>query len=181
MTKKITPYSLFFVVLALFLLIPGEVLATENENAFRSTDYPLPRFVSLNADKIYVRTGPGQRYPIKWVFKKKGLPVEIVLEYDVWRKIKDRDGEVGWIHKSLLSGRRTGIIQGKKRIQVHQKPKPDSRLVAYVEPGVVGGLRKCETSWCEFEAAGYKGWVEREAIWAFIRKNQLTSPVRAIG
>ena len=165
MGKKITPY-LFF--LAVFLLFPAVLPAQDDpadSSAFRSTTYPLPRFVSLGSDKVYVRTGPGQRYPIKFLYKKSGLPVEVILEYEAWRKIRDQEGDEGWVHKSLLSGRRTGLIRSEDLVSVYQKPKTEARIVAYIEPNAIGGLKECQDGWCTFESAGYKGWVETKYIW----------------
>jgi len=81
--------------------------------AGRSTGLPVPRFVSLDADKVYLRFGPGREYPISWVLARKGLPVEIIGEFDTWRKVKLHDGDEGWIHSSLLSGRRTAAHAGR--------------------------------------------------------------------
>ena len=75
----------------------------------------LPRFVSTRSAPINVRVGPGTRYDIAWIFKKPGLPVEITQEYDTWRKIRYVDGDEGWIHQSLLIGRRTAIVQPLRR------------------------------------------------------------------
>ena len=83
-------------VLALFVF--GFVIAAQAQ------DLPLPRFASLKADEVNMRAGPGQSYPVEWVFTRKGLPVEIVAEYDQWRKIQDIDGTVGWVHRVMLSG-----------------------------------------------------------------------------
>ena len=103
--------AVFTLILALLCVFPGVSGAETEKDAFRSTPYPLPRYVSLASDQVYVRAGPGSRYPIQWEFRKKGLPVEIVLEFDTWRKIKDYEGQEGWVHQSLLSGRRTGLIR----------------------------------------------------------------------
>ena len=109
MIQKISISALFFA----FFLLSAPVFAEKQpesqkeSKAFRSTEYPLPRFVSLRSDEVYVRTGPGQKYPVQWIFRKKDVPVEIILEYDVWRKVKDYDGHEGWVHKTLLSGKRT--------------------------------------------------------------------------
>ncbi|MGB0720715.1 MAG: SH3 domain-containing protein, partial [Bdellovibrionales bacterium] len=93
------------------VLFPCIAFAQDAVDPFRSTAYPLPRFAALASNEIYVRAGPGKQYPVQWVFKKAGLPVEIVLEFDHWRKIKDYEGASGWVHKSLLSGRRTAIVK----------------------------------------------------------------------
>lgn len=155
----------YLVIVALLFTFASPSLAQENANPFRSTAYPLPRFVSLSSDEAYVRAGPGKKYPIQWVFKRAYLPLEIVLEFEHWRKIKDHEGQTGWIHKSLLSGRRTAIIQGDNKQALYKKPETDSRLAAYLEPGVIVRIRECHAQWCYIDAAGYKGWTEKEYLW----------------
>ena len=76
---------------------------------------PVQRFVSLRSDVVNLRTGPGVRYPVDWVYKSKYLPVEIIAEFENWRKVRDVHGTQGWIHQSLLSSRRMFIITGKMR------------------------------------------------------------------
>ena len=162
--RKKTP--LFFLIFLTFIGFSTPLRAqNDSGDAFRSTAFPLPRFVSLGSDEIYVRTGPGQRYPIKLVYKKKGLPVEVILEYEAWRKIRDQDGDIGWVHKSLLSGQRTGLIRAEDMVSVYRKPKLDARLVAYIEPQTLGNISQCKQEWCEFESSGYKGWLQRKYVW----------------
>ncbi|TNE37999.1 MAG: hypothetical protein EP348_05370 [Alphaproteobacteria bacterium] len=122
------------------------------------TGLPLPRFVSLSSDEVNVRAGPGTRYPISWVFRRQGWPVEIIAEYEHWRQIRDIDGATGWIHKKLLSSRRTLIITGDARA-VYDDPDEGSEVVMLAEPGVVGKLKECDGRWCEIEIAGLTGWL----------------------
>ena len=149
----------------LAVIYTSPAIAEGASEAFRSTDYPLPRFVSLRSDEVFVRSGPGRKYPVQWVFKKKGIPVEVVLEYDVWRKIKDAEGEQGWVHKSLLSGKRTGLIQGEQKISIYKKQNQNSTVLAYFEPNVQVELDECSENWCRVIASGYKGWVPQKHIW----------------
>jgi SH3-like domain-containing protein len=132
--------------------------------AGRSTGLPLPRFVSLGADRVNVRFGPGKQYPINWVFARKGLPVEIIEEFDTWRKIRDHEGEEGWIHSSLLSSRRTIMVTGEVR-DIRRTPGPSSRVVLRAEPGVIGQLFDCEENWCRVEIEGRRGWLQRSEFW----------------
>jgi SH3-like domain-containing protein len=76
----------------------------------------LPRFVSLRASEVNLRTGPGIRYPIEWVFKRRDLPVEVVDEFESWRRIRDWEGTLGWVHQSMLRGRRTALVTGEPRV-----------------------------------------------------------------
>lgn len=143
---------------------------------FRSTDRPLPRFASLKSDKIYVRAGPAMRYPIRWIYTRGGLPVEIIQEFDAWRKIRDFDGDEGWVHKSLLSGVRMGLVKGGAEeglAPVHEKDAATSRMVARLEPQVLVSLDKCGGAWCRIETHGYKGWLERKFIWGIYEDEEL--------
>ena len=124
----------------------------------------LPRFVTLRADEVNLRTGPGERYPIDWVLIRKGLPVEIVEEFDVWRKIRDFQGSEGWVHQRMLTGARSVLIEGGIRL-LHGEPDAASPAVARAEAGVVARLLECRGPWCRVEAQGIKGWLTRDEIW----------------
>lgn len=131
----------------------------------RGSGLPIPRFVSIGADKAFVRSGPAPRYPIRWIYKKDGLPVEIVEEFDVWRKIRDSNGDEGWINKALLSDKRFVIIQGDAPIGMHEGVSESARVMAQMEPGVIARLQKCEGPWCKVSAGGFQGWVTRNSLW----------------
>ena len=128
------------------------------------TGRPLPRFVSLRANKVNLRTGPGARYPIDWVYQRAGLPVEIIDEFDTWRRIRDWQGTIGWVHQSMLQGRRTVMILGERRL-MRRRPDPQAPGVAYLEPGAIAVLESCEGVWCELSAGGFRGWLEAAAFY----------------
>lgn len=132
--------------------------------AVAETGLPVPRFVSLRANEINVRTGPGRRYPILWVFQRRSLPVEIIAEYDTWRRIRDREGAVGWVHQSTLSGRRSVIVAARTRT-LRRKPTAQAPPVALAEAGVIAGLLECADEWCRIDAQGYRGWLKRDEVW----------------
>ena len=124
----------------------------------------LPRFASLRAGEVNVRTGPGGRYPVEWVFVYRHMPIEIVAEFDTWRKIRDWQGTEGWVHRSMLSGRRTAIVTTGRR-SIRDVPARDARVLAEVEERVVGQLLECRPQWCRVEIAGFRGWIRRAVIW----------------
>src|SRR5919204_606278 len=117
--RPTAPLWAAFVALATFGLIvlapTAGALAADppSNNQRKGSGLPLPRFASLRSDEVNVRTGPGTRYPVDWVFKRKGMPVEIVAEFENWRKIRDWQGASGWVHQSLLTGKRSFIIPAK--------------------------------------------------------------------
>ncbi|HTC08665.1 MAG TPA: SH3 domain-containing protein [Acetobacteraceae bacterium] len=127
-----------------------------------SSGLPIPRFVSLRADKVNLRKGPGDRYPIEWVYQRRDLPVEIEREFDVWRLIKDADGIRGWVQEVLLMGRRTFEVTDADRTLRHD-PDDTSPPVAILKVGVIGRIRSCaaKSGWCEVQVDDYRGWLKR--------------------
>ena len=125
---------------------------------------PVPRFVSLHADEVNVRAGPGTDYAIEWVYLRDGVPVEIIAEYDIWRRIRDIDGDEGWVHQRLLSGARTAVVTGGIRT-LFRTPDRGGVPVAQAEPGVIGRLLECHGYWCRLEVSGHRGWLRRTEIW----------------
>lgn len=113
-----------------------------------------------------MRTGPGERYPIDWVLQRRNLPAEVIGEFENWRQIKVRDGTVGWVHKSMLSGRRMATVAGA-HVSMRQSPNHDSPVAAFVEAGVIVNLRVCKSTWCQVTIAkhGVDGWIPRETLW----------------
>ena len=130
----------------------------------KETGLPVPRYVSLRSGEVNVRAGPGSRYPIEWVFKRRSLPVEVVAEFDTWRKIRDFQGTEGWVHQSMLSGRRMVQVIGQVRT-LRRDPGGSAPAVARMEPGVLGNLEDCRHEWCEIRVSGLSGWVSRAHIW----------------
>ena len=125
------------------------------------TGLPLPRFVSLRSGEVNLRTGPGVRYPIDWVYRRRGLPVEIIDEFDTWRRIRDWQGTVGWVHQSMLQGKRTILINGAERT-LRKDPRSDAPGLAIAKPGVLGDLKTCQGDWCQVTVQGFSGWMRRE-------------------
>jgi len=150
------------------LLIAGLAAAADRQPAAETlgseTKLPLPRFVSLRSSEVNLRTGPGTNYPVDWVFVRRELPVEIIAEFDVWRKIRDWQGTVGWVHQSMLDGRRTARVTGADR-ELRNEPADAAAVVARLAPGVIGRLLECEAAWCRIDADGYRGWLKRDEFW----------------
>jgi SH3-like domain-containing protein len=144
-----------------FAVAAGMPPATAGEAHAKSR---VPRFVSLGTDKANVRTGPGVRYPVAWQFVRRGVPVEVIAEFELWRKIRDVDEAEGWVHKSLLSGRRTAVVTGEVRT-FYRRPDDTRVPVFMAEPGVVVHIEQCRDGWCEADAAGLSGWTPQANLW----------------
>jgi SH3-like domain-containing protein len=134
--------------------------------AGEASGLPLPRFVSLRSDEVNLRAGPGQRYPIDWIYSRKDLPVEVIAEFEAWRKIRDWQGTEGWLHQSMLSGRRMMVVMGGQRT-LRASDSESADALALVEPGVLGRLLQCPRNrdFCRVEINQIQGWFKRDEIW----------------
>lgn len=158
----------------LLIALAGPALAALEERADGSTNLPVPRFVSLKSNTAMLRTGPDdRRFPIQWEYRRRGLPMEILREYNIWRQVRDPDGTIGWMNKSLLTGERTGFITGGIRT-LYTAPDLQSRVAWRIEPGTVVTITLCENIWCRVSNAGRSGYILRNQMWG-------TYPNEAIG
>lgn len=128
------------------------------------TGLDLPRYVSLKTGEANVRRGPGLNHRVDWVFLRRGMPVQVIAEYGNWRRVRDKDDATGWVHYSLLRGNRTAVVTAE-RAALREEAQADASPVAWLEQGVILSLDACEADWCEGEADGHDGWVEKAAIW----------------
>ncbi len=150
-------------ILALGCLL-AMVLPFSNQILARDDALPLPRFVSLKSAEVNLRTGPGTRYPIDWVYQRRALPVEITAEFDNWRRVRDSEGVVGWIHRSLLSGRRTAMVAEPERL-FHRAPKADAPAAFRAGQGVLVDIVSCDGSWCHVAHGETRAWTRQEGLW----------------
>ena len=146
-----------------------------NPNIGSSTGLPLPRFVSLRADAVNLRVGPGDQYPIQWVYHRVGLPVEVLREFDVWRLVIDADGTKGWMHEATLVGTRHLIITGQNPVTLFRSASDQSNPAAQLMPGVIGLIERCDagSDWCRVRVDHIGGWLERSEFWGTLPGEQI--------
>ena len=117
---------------------------------------PIPRFVTTRSNPINVRVGPGTRYDVAWVYVKAGTPVEIIQEFDTWRKIRDVDGSEGWLHQNLLQGKRAGLVAPWKpvgeQVALLRSAEENSGVRAWLTPNFRVDIKECDGKWCEVVA-----------------------------
>jgi SH3-like domain-containing protein len=129
---------------------------------------PLPRFVSLKADRVNVRAGPTRDHEVNWVYTRAGLPVEVTAEYENWRRIRDWQGSEGWVYHSLLSGRRTALAMPKHKddlVPVYSAASATSPVTARLQAGVLASVDSCTGAWCYIVGKKFAGWIEQRRIW----------------
>ena len=156
----------FFLIL-LISMLPFPSFAEEKG---RETGLATPRFVSLKANEANLRKGPGTRYPIEWVFKRKALPVEVLEEFGHWRRIRTSDGTNGWLHKQMLSGSRHALITDQQHVTLRANPEDNAPPALKLESGVVASIEECEQAWCLIQIGEHEGWLEKSKFYGAYAK-----------
>ncbi|QJQ33541.1 hypothetical protein GV829_03230 [Sphingomonas lacunae] len=112
-----------------------------------------------------MRAGPASEMRALWEYRRMGLPLRVLAVRDDWRRVEDPDGVVGWMHKRLLTGRRTAIVIGTGAQALRSAPAADAPVAWRAEPGVVGRLSDCANGWCMLDVEGRSGWISVDSIW----------------
>ncbi|MET0429961.1 MAG: SH3 domain-containing protein [Microvirga sp.] len=162
--------------------LPGPAGAVSNDGG-RATKLPLPRYASLKTDRVNLREGPSKDHRTLWVFRRAGLPVEIIAEYETWRRIRDSEGTEGWVLHSLLSGRRTAVVTappGNKAapptVSLFARADASASEEAKLEAGVIGSVKNCSGTWCRIVVAlpqtrgDVDGYIPQERLWGVYPK-----------
>lgn len=153
-------------LLLICLLLAGSAPQMWAQEADTPSGFPVPRFVSLKVSVAHGRSGPSRDHPIAWRYVREGLPLRITAEAPGWRRVEDPDGEVTWMHHSLLSGRRTVYMYTETLLRI--RPDEDANVEAVAEAGAILELERCADGWCRLEAQGHHGWVPADQIWGIM-------------
>ncbi len=157
----------------LFVLIAPMSAKADDPPTRHATGLPLPRFASLKVERINLRQGPGTDYPTAWVFRRAGLPVEILKEFDGWRQIRDAEGATGWVQGAALSGRRSAVVTpwditpaaAASPSPLRAEAGEQSAVVAYAEANVVASVLGCDGQWCRIAIGDVRGFIEQTKLW----------------
>lgn len=142
------------------------------------TGMPIPRFVVLKSQETNLRKGPNVKFPIVWTYKRKGYPMELVAEFENWRKLRDQDGSEGWVHENLITGVRNAMIfkteyktdnpmykQNPGELVLFRYPDETSYPMIRAQIGVMGKIKKCQKEWCKVSLGDTTAWVLKSNLW----------------
>lgn len=125
-----------------------------------------PYWASIDATRAIMRRGPSQQMRAMWEYRRPGLPVRVIAIHEDWRQVEEQDGTRGWMHRSLLSGRRTAVVLGTAPQPVRAAARADAALAYRVAPGTVAAIGSCADGWCELDfGGGRRGFIPADAIW----------------
>ena len=149
---------------------PGDTTASIDPDPVQlgPSGFPIPRFLTLKANKVNVRKGPSSDHAVAWIFQRKGMPVEVVAEFENWRKIRDSDGQEGWILQQMLSGRRFALApvwNKDKAVALHDAESGRSSTTAMLMPGAIAQIDSCNGEWCYLTTEDYEGYARQTELW----------------
>ena len=141
---------------------------------------PVPRWLSLKSDEVRARQGPGLDYPILWEYRVSGLPVQVIAETAEWRKICDPEGAVAWVHRSVVSSRRSVFNASAEEIAIHAGRSATSPVRARLSPRSLVSLSECIDQWCEVRIRRLRGWLPQRAVFG-VQEQALCNANRPAG
>lgn len=166
--------TLFTALIALIMSVSSAVAQAADSS---ESGLELPRMVSLRSDLINGRSGPDTKYPIEWIYKQKGMPVEIINEFGLWRQIKDWEGSECWVHKSMLTGRRFVKVTNLGENNIYNSDDYGSKVIAKVEDGVVGEVKECKkgNDFCLIKFGTIEGWVPKNILFGIYKDENINT------
>jgi SH3-like domain-containing protein len=172
LSRRLPIWAMALLAMAALWTTPALAQQTDNPSGL-----PLPRFATTRSDPINVRVGPGTRYEVAWIYLKPGVPVEIIQEFDTWRKIRDVDGVEGWVHQNLLSGARAAYVapwDATAQVPLRSSRSPEAAPRALLTSRFRVSIDECDGQWCAVSAthqpegerpATYSGYVSQAELW----------------
>jgi SH3-like domain-containing protein len=161
--------------LAALALLASAPLAAEKEKLDRPTPsgLPVPRYVSLKFDVVNARSAPGDDSRLLWVYRAKGLPVQVVAETNEWRRICDPERGLAWVHRRTTDGRRMVMRLQAQPLPMLANPKAGARVQADLAPRALAELDRCnKDGWCKLKAGHRDGWVPAAEVWGTAEEPQ---------
>ena len=159
--------SMKIVIVFISILIFSQV---SNAEIGKETGLEIPRYVSLKSDDSNIRVGPSKNYPIKIKYIKKNYPLKVLEEYEEWRKVEDFNKNIGWIHKSLITGTRTGIVLSNDNSNIKLLNTLDGNVIGEIGKKNIIFLNKCKIDWCLVSSGNFQGWMNKKNIWGVKEK-----------
>lgn len=160
MLKKLC--NQFFKIFLVFFITSGVLALSSADKAHGIA--VVSKYASLVSNEVNMRTGPGYRYPIEWIYQREGLPVEVIDSFEHWRQIRDIEGTVGWVHKTLLSSKKTAMVT-LHHAKLYEASGSKAKAIALIEKGTIGYIDRCRVYRCYMTFGEFEGWVGRSALY----------------
>ena len=144
---------------------PPEADAAQAGGRQTPSGLPVPRYVSLKFDKVNARGGPGDDYDLKWVYRVRGLPLQVVAETEEWRRVCDAQGSLSWVHRRTTDARRSVMRTQAQDLALHAAPDEASAETATLVGHAIAAERSSKGAWCHIAVGHARGWVRASEVW----------------
>ena len=146
-------------------LASGALAAEKASERQTPSGMPVPRYVSLKFDKVNARAGPGDDHKLLFVYRVRGLPLQVIAETSEWRRVCDPEGTLAWVHKRVTDGKRTTMNTTARPVALLKRPKDGVRQAAFLNSHSLAALDRCDKGWCKVKADHASGWVREGVLW----------------
>jgi len=168
--KRFSPIGAAVVLVAAALAAWAALAA--DEDLPTPSGLPVPRYVSLKFDVVNARSGPSDDHRLLWVYRVKGLPVQVVAEMGEWRRICDPDSSLSWVHERTTDGHRTVMRTQTGPAPIYRGPRSTAPVTAYLAPRALAAVDRCQKDWCKIHVGRAAGWVAVASVWGADDKPQ---------
>ncbi|VAX14989.1 hypothetical protein MNBD_NITROSPINAE01-1624 [hydrothermal vent metagenome] len=120
--------------------------------------------IYVEGGKAKVRSGPGTSYQVLWEAPKY-TPFEYLARFKEWYAIRDKDGDVGWVHKQVIGKGRSAVVVTKKA-NIRKGPGTKNPIVFSVEKNYLFRVLDKKGAWYKLvDKDGDTGWALDKLLW----------------
>lgn len=134
--------------------------------ALFSTAALAQNMVSVKGSMLNMREGPGTHTAVLWELKR-GYPLQITGRKGSWVRVRDFEGDTGWVARSLTGNTPHHIVKSKVA-NLRSGPGTQHRILGKVEYGELLRTREKRADWVRVERSeGMSGWIAKRLLWGF--------------
>jgi SH3-like domain-containing protein len=124
------------------------------------------QMVSVAGDEINMRAGPGTRFKALWSLMR-GYPLRVIGRRGGWLKVRDFEGDQGWVFRSL-AGRTPYHIVKAQVANLRARPSTRSRILGRLSYGEILRTLGKRAGWVRVrQDDGKSGWIARDLVWGW--------------
>ena len=122
--------------------------------------------VSVKGSTLNMREGPGTNTAVLWELKR-GYPLQITGRKGSWLRVRDFEGDTGWVARSLTGNAPHHVVKSQVA-NLRSGPGKQHRIVGRIEYGELLRTREKRNDWVRVERSeGVSGWIARRLLWGF--------------
>lgn len=122
--------------------------------------------VSVGGSTVNMRDAPGLKSTVLWELGR-GYPLQVTQRRGGWLKVKDFEGDAGWVARSLTSKQPHHVVKSKV-LNVRSGPGTQYKVLGKAYYGDLLKTLEKRANWVRVQRdSGEKGWVSRRLVWGW--------------